>query len=98
MVWDSIPRRGKRFFCYPKRPDRLWGLLLKGYRGSFAGGKPSGVLTTYVHLAPSLRMSPAIPLLLLYALMAWAGKTLFYFTFIEKIKTIEREYCVRTVI
>ena len=75
MFWGSGPRRGKKFFCYPKRPDQLWGLLFKGYRGSFAGGKAAGVLTTYVHLAPSLRMSPAVPLLPLYALMAWTGKT-----------------------
>jgi len=33
MLWTRILAAGKRFFCYPKRPDRLWdppGLLLYG--------------------------------------------------------------------
>ena len=32
---SSIPGRGKCFFSFPKRPDRLWGplsLLFNGYR------------------------------------------------------------------
>jgi hypothetical protein len=55
--WGSIPDRGRRFFFYPLRQDRLWGppsLLYNGYRGSF----PRGVmLTTHPHLVPRLRMS-----------------------------------------
>jgi len=34
-------------------------------------------LTTHLHIIPTLRMSGAIPLISLYALMAWSGKTHF---------------------
>ena len=37
-----------------------------------------GRLTTHIHLVPRLRMSGAVPLLPLYAFMAWTGKTLIY--------------------
>jgi hypothetical protein len=33
-------------------------------------------LNTYIHLVPRLRMSGAVPLLPLFALMAWIGTTL----------------------
>jgi hypothetical protein len=45
MVWGSYPDRGKRFFCSPKRPDRLWGppsFLFSGYWDLFLGVKRSG--------------------------------------------------------
>jgi hypothetical protein len=38
----SILDRGRGFFFWPLRPDRLWGppsLLSNGYRGPFPGGK-----------------------------------------------------------
>jgi hypothetical protein len=44
----SIAGSGKRYFCTPQRPGRLWGppsLLSNGYRGwgdFFPGGKASG--------------------------------------------------------
>jgi len=37
----SIPGKGKQFYCFPKRPDRIWGrptFLFTGYRGLFSKG------------------------------------------------------------
>jgi len=48
-----ISQMGKRFFSFPKRPDRLWSpprFLLSGYRGSFPGVHPEGEAD---HLHPS---------------------------------------------
>jgi len=56
-----------------KRPERLWGppiLPPNGYRHSFLGVQRPGVkLTAHFHPEPWLRMSGAIPLLPLYALL-----------------------------
>jgi hypothetical protein len=41
----SIPGRGKRFFCTPQRPDRLWGppsLISNVYLGFSLGVKRPG--------------------------------------------------------
>jgi hypothetical protein len=62
----SIPDRGKRFFSFPQRPDRLWGLpslLSNGYLSSFPGRKVTGEWSwpTQLHLVPRLRMDGAIP-------------------------------------
>jgi hypothetical protein len=41
----SIPGRGKRFFCFPQRPDGLWSpprFLYIGKVASFRGGKAAG--------------------------------------------------------
>jgi hypothetical protein len=43
------------------------------------------MLTTHLRLEPSLGMSVAIPLLLLYAFLAWRGKTL-TFVFLSAIR------------
>jgi hypothetical protein len=40
------------------------------------------MMTTDLHLALRLRMSGAIPLLLLYAFLAWTGATLPFLTFL----------------
>ena len=64
------------------RPDRLWGphsLLFNACRGSCPSGRWV-MLTTYLHLAPRLRMSRAIPPLPLYAFMPWTGIAFIYFT------------------
>jgi hypothetical protein len=59
----SIPDRGRRFFLYPLRPDRLWdppSLLYNGYRGSFSRGVKCGrgvTMITHPHLVPRLSMS-----------------------------------------
>jgi len=37
------------------------------------------MLATHLHLVPTLRMSGAIPLLSLYAIMMWAGTTLLFY-------------------
>ena len=37
------------------------------------------MVTAYLHLAPRLRMSGAIPLLPVYAFMAWTGTALPFF-------------------
>jgi len=59
-----------------KCPD--WHLF-SGYRGSFLGVHGWGMkLTTHLHLLPTIRMSKAVPLLPIYAFMAWTGKTLHF--------------------
>jgi hypothetical protein len=64
----------KRFLSSPKRPDRLFGppsLLFSWYRGNFSGVSDQGVmLTTRLHLVPSLKMSGDIPPLSQYAFIA----------------------------
>jgi hypothetical protein len=73
-IRGSVPGRPKTFFSSPKDPPSL---LFLWYRGSFAGLQTAGrKLTTHHHLVPRLRMSGAIPLLPLYAVMARAGTTL----------------------
>jgi len=52
-------------------------LPLNMFRVSFQKAKQSGrKYTTDIHLVLRLRINGAIPLLLLYALMAWTGETL----------------------
>jgi len=70
---------GARDFC-PKRPERLWGptsLLFNEYRGYFPGGQSGRRVTLTIHLQlfPRLRMSGAVPLLPLYALIMWEETT-----------------------
>jgi len=71
---------GATDICSPKRLDRQWGptcLLLNGCRGCFSGYSVRGVkLTTQLYLVLMLGMDGAMPLLLLYAFMAWTVKTL----------------------
>jgi len=46
----SIPGKGKQFYCFPKRPDRIWGrptFLFTGYRA----------LNTHLHIVLSFRNS-----------------------------------------
>lgn len=48
------------------------------------------ILTTYIQLAPKFRMTDAISLLLLHALMAWTGNWpffTFYVTYLSEYKT-----------
>ena len=45
MVQGSNPGKDKRFFCFRKRPGRLWGpsrVLLNEQRGSFQREKQPG--------------------------------------------------------
>jgi hypothetical protein len=62
--------------------DWLWSLpslLFSGYQGSFLGVHGQGMkLTTLLHLVPRLRMNGAVPLLLIYAFIAWTRKTLHF--------------------
>jgi len=78
----SNPGRGKVFS--PKLPYQLCGppsLPLNGYREFFPGYIGHVVkLTTHPHLVSRLRMSRLIPLLLLYAFMAWTGKAYLHIT------------------
>jgi hypothetical protein len=60
------PGRGKRFFCFPKYPDRLWGqssLLLNAYWGYIPGLNWPGRELESPNLMPRLRMSGVIMLL-----------------------------------
>ena len=69
--------RGKRFFCYPKRPHRFLGpvcLIFGGSLGSF----PDVNLTSRPHLVSRLRISGSIPLLPLHACATWTGRLASY--------------------
>jgi hypothetical protein len=79
-----IPVRDKGFLSSPKRPDRLWhppSLLFNGYRVSFQGVKRPRREVDHFPLVRRLKISGVIPLLPLYAFMAWTRKN-FSFTFI----------------
>jgi len=76
MVQVLNPGGGKRFFSKMSRlvlaPTRF---LFSGNQGSFPGVKQWGLkLTTHLLPVQRLRMSRAIPLLPLYAIMVWTGK------------------------
>jgi hypothetical protein len=57
----SIPNRGRGFFFYSLRPDRLWGSPpVQWVPGVLSLGVKRGrnvTLTTHPHLVPRLRMS-----------------------------------------
>jgi hypothetical protein len=85
-IYLGVLRRQRLNITALKRPDRLQGpssLLCSGSCGSFSCVKQSGRETSHSflnsaldgELAPRLRISGAIPLLRLYAFMAWTGKT-----------------------
>ena len=59
---------------FSKHPDWIWS--------SLPGVKLPGHKITHLHLAPSFRMNGDIPLIPLYACMAWTGNTilLYYLT------------------
>jgi hypothetical protein len=65
---------------YPRSPpEQLWcppSFVVNGYRRHFPGLKRLGCDVDHSYLAPRLRMSGSIPLLLLYAFMMWTGITL----------------------
>jgi hypothetical protein len=72
----SSPGGGKIFLFSAKRPDRLWAppnCLLSGYRGA---KRPGLELATDFHILPRLRMTGAMPLFTLYAVMAWTWTAL----------------------
>jgi len=77
MVRSSNPGRGKSVFSetsipavWPTQPPIQWVPgLFPGYIGHVVK------LTTHPHLVSRLKMSRTISLLLLYAFMAWTGKT-----------------------
>jgi hypothetical protein len=73
-----IPVGGKRFFSFTKRPDRLWGQISFLFNVFFSlGWSGRGVkLTRRLHLLQRLRMSGVMPLLSLFAFMAWTEETL----------------------
>jgi len=79
--------------CSPNCPDQLWGppsFLFVGYQGSVLGVKWPGQMTTHLHLVQRLRMSVAIPLLPLYAFMAWRGITFLFCLFMLDIGNVLR--------
>jgi len=68
--------------------------LFSGYQGSFLGAKwLRHEVTTHHCLVTRLRMSGAIPLLLLYTFMVWKGKTTFFFYFYLFIYFYVTLYC-----
>ena len=79
-IYLGVLRRQRLNITALKRPSSR---LCSGSCGSFSCVKQSGRETNHSflnsaldgELAPRLRMSGAIPLLRLYAFMAWTGKT-----------------------
>jgi hypothetical protein len=66
---------------------------------SFSGGKgPRRNLNAHPHLVRKLRMSGTMLLLLLYTLMAWRGRILFFFIIIHhgRLRTPSRHVSVST--
>ena len=78
MGWtnqDSNPTRENKFFSF----SDMSSLQFNGFQVSCqAVNRPERDLTTHLHLVPGLRVSGAMPLLPLYASMAWSGETLLY--------------------
>jgi hypothetical protein len=78
-VRGSYSSMGKRFFFSTKHLDQLWGppsLLFRGYWRSSLGTKRAEHKFNYTPPCSSrLRMSRSIPLLPLYAFMAWTWET-----------------------
>jgi len=87
--WSGVrmPAGARYLLCYPKHPDRLWGLpsfLFTGYRipppprGGYGG--QDARLSTHLHLLPRLRICGAILLLPLPlgAFITWTATTLVY--------------------
>ena len=90
-LWAGHSRVHIRGGCSPKCSDQLWGphsFLFIGYHVSFLGLKWRGQMTTHLHLVPSLRMSVAIPLLLLYAFMPWRRITFLFCSFMLEIGNV----------
>jgi hypothetical protein len=78
----QIPVRARYFSLLQKHPDQLWGphsLLFDGFQCSFPW-EISHDMKLRIHgpLVSKLRMSGAVPLLPLYAFMAWTGKLYLY--------------------
>jgi hypothetical protein len=74
-VQGSSPRGSKGFLSSPKRPDQLWvtfSLLFFSplVKGPWWEGGAGVEFTIHVHL-----VGGAVPLLSLYAFMAWTGRT-----------------------
>jgi hypothetical protein len=76
-----ITDRGRGFFLYPLRPDRLWGppsLPVQRVLGALSPGVKRGravMLTSHPLLVPRLRKRGAIPPLIPSAFMASGGST-----------------------
>jgi hypothetical protein len=93
--------RGKRSFCSPKCADQLWdppSLLFDGYEvRSYSLSGWGMKLTTCVHLVLRLRMHGAVPLLPMYAFIAWTGTSLLQTlirTLLFRLKLNSRKYKV----
>jgi hypothetical protein len=99
-IRTANPSKDKRFFSSPKLPYRLWGprsLLFIKHRGSFPGVNGRGVkLTIHLHRVPKIRMSGAIHLLPIYAIMAWKEEKTLLWTLpvalMTKIKHWKQEF------
>jgi len=75
MVWGLNTRRGKRFFKTVQTGSGAQPASYSMGTGFFHEAKVTHgvILTTHFHLALTLGMSGAIPLLPLSAFMAWTG-------------------------
>jgi len=79
------PGRAKRYFSSPKCQDQLWGtpsLLICGYLGSFQGWS-----------LLRLKISGAVPLLSLYAFVAWIEAN-----FIVKVLTLNASETLKNLL
>jgi hypothetical protein len=83
MARGSNPGKGKRIFCFRKRPFKLRGptRFLSNKHGLPSREKSNqGVkVTNLLHQVPKLRMKETIHLLTLNVFMAWRGTVLLYF-------------------
>jgi len=74
VTWCRLGGLGLNPGRVRKCPDWLWGLpilLFSGYQCSFLEVHGQGMkLTIHLHLLPRIRMSGAVPLLLIYAFVA----------------------------
>jgi len=96
MARGSNPGKGKRFFCFRKRPCKLWGpsrfLLYEHGLPSREKSNRSVKVTNLLHQVPKLRMKETIHLLTLNVFMAWRGTFSLYFRKLRRKYVLDIKY------
>jgi hypothetical protein len=95
---------GKWFFFFRKCSNRLWGLPNFSFSGYYADAVTS---TTHLHVGPRVRVSGAIPLILLYVFMTWKYRTFYlarsilvrrcfrFCNYLKNLAVLYSELCMR---